>query len=167
MSKVVQGIYLLLGANLGDPPKTFTQVRQMLNSFTSIGRQSSLYITPPWKMSSENLFYNQVLEIETSLSSAELLTQLLDLESAVGRVRLNAEVYEDRLIDIDILLFGDQIIDSPSLTIPQKGLSERSFALMPLLELAPQLLEPGTGIPYQQHLDKLGDEAARIKKLAV
>lgn len=165
MSKVVHGVYLLLGANLGNPPGTFHRAIQLLNSSITISRKSSLFITAPWKMESENWFYNQVLEVETELSPDELLRLILDVERGLGRLRKEGAGYEDRLIDIDILLFGEQLYQTEDLRVPHKFLNQRAFALMPLLELSPECREPGTDIPYENYLERLAEERHKIKKL--
>ncbi|QNR23079.1 2-amino-4-hydroxy-6-hydroxymethyldihydropteridine diphosphokinase [Croceimicrobium hydrocarbonivorans] len=165
MSKVVQGVYLLLGANLGNPPETFQRAIQLLNSSITISRKSSLFITAPWKMESENWFYNQVLEVETELYPDGLLRLILDVEGDLGRLRKGGQGYEDRLIDIDILLFGSQVYQGADLQVPHKFLHQRAFALMPLLELQPKCLEPGTDIPYENYLERLDEERQKIKKL--
>lgn len=164
MSKVVHGIYLLLGANLGDPPQTFQKVRQMMLPSISISRVSELYITAPWKMSSENLFFNQVLEIETELGPEELLSTILSIEKDIGRQRGGGEGYEDRLIDIDILLYRDLILASEDLNIPQKDLEVRAFALKPLLDINPDLIDPRTQLPFIGYMKALSDSIAQIKK---
>tara|TARA_B100001115_G_C15846352_1_gene426638 strand:- start:1655 stop:2161 length:507 start_codon:yes stop_codon:yes gene_type:complete len=165
LSKVVHGVYLLLGANLGNPPETFLQAIQLLNPSITVSRKSSLFITAPWKMESENWFYNQVLEVETRLSPEEVLGVILDVERDLGRLRNGGAAYEDRLIDIDILLFGKQLYQSDDLQVPHKFLNQRAFALMPLLELSPECREPGTDIPYENYLERLDEERQKIKKL--
>lgn len=166
MSKDVQGIYLLLGANLGKPVQTFEKARLMMKPFCTISRTSSLFITAPWKMSSKNLFHNQVMEIETDLSPQALLARCLEVEAQLGRQRSGSGSYEDRVIDIDILLFGDQVIKEPQLRIPQHNLASRAFALLPLLELNAALVHPETQISFKDSLAGLAEQAAGITKLS-
>jgi len=165
LSKVVQGIYLLVGANQGEPPKTFQTARQMLNPFIRVSRVSSLYITPPWKMLSENWFYNQVWEVETDWTPMELLDEILRVESALGRIRNKSGQYEDRIIDIDILLFKGLKIDSERLKVPHPHLEQRAFALLPLLELDSELSRPGESVKYQRALEDLAEDTRKIKRL--
>ncbi|WP_421752335.1 2-amino-4-hydroxy-6-hydroxymethyldihydropteridine diphosphokinase [Croceimicrobium sp.] len=165
MSKVVHGVYLLLGANLGNPPETFRRAIQLLNPSITISRKSSLFITAPWEMTTENWFYNQVLEVETGLEPEGVLALILDVERELGRLRTEGAGYEDRLIDIDILLFGKREYQSANLQVPHKYLHKRAFALMPLLELQPNCVEPGTNIPYENYLERLDEERQKIKKL--
>lgn len=115
-------------------------------------------------MSSENLFFNQVLEIETELGPEELLSTILSVEKDIGRQRGCGEGYEDRLIDIDILLYRDLILASEDLNIPQKDLKVRAFALKPLLDLNPDLIDPRTQLPYSGYMQALSESLAQIKK---
>lgn len=132
----------------------------------TISRTSGLYITPPWKMSSKNMFYNQVLEVSTRLKPQDLLLELLDIEKEIGRVRGDSGLYEDRLIDIDILLFSDFLVEDDALVIPQRNIENRAFALLPLLELAPELRDPRNGEYFKNRLSFLQKEISEINKLA-
>ena len=136
-----------------------------MEPFVSISRFSSLFITEPWKMASKKLFHNQVLEVETELHPMELLEHCLCIEEKLGRQRSGTEAYEDRLIDIDILLYGPQVINHANLVIPQKNLDSRAFALLPLLELNPNLVHPQTQVAFKDNLVDLQDEVASITKL--
>lgn len=115
-------------------------------------------------MSSENLFFNQVLEIETDLGPEELLSTILSIEKDIGRQRGESAGYEDRLIDIDILLYRDLILTSENLNIPQKNLELRAFALKPLLDINPDLIDPRTQLPFAGYMKALSDNLAQIKK---
>lgn len=137
----------------------------MLNPFMRVSSVSSLFITPPWGMESKNFFYNQVWEVESGLSADDLLREILRVERELGRVRENGMGYQDRLIDIDILLFGSEIIEEPHLKVPHPHLSKRAFALMPLLELAPDLKDPNNGKAYQTCLAELESEIQKIKRI--
>lgn len=137
----------------------------MLNPFMRVSSVSSLFITPPWGMESKNFFYNQVWEVESGLSADDLLREILRVERELGRVRENGIGYQDRLIDIDILLFGSEIIEEPHLKVPHPHLNKRAFALMPLLELAPNLKDPSNGKAYQTCLGELESEIQKIKRI--
>ena len=116
-------------------------------------------------MSSKNLFHNQVLELETNLEPQVLLEKCLEIEIQLGRKRSPSPGYQDRVIDIDILLYGDQVLKEPQLIIPQNNLASRAFALLPLLELNSDLVHPETGVPLKDSLIPLKDQVASITKL--
>jgi 2-amino-4-hydroxy-6-hydroxymethyldihydropteridine diphosphokinase len=110
-----------------------------------VTRKSSLYITSPWGKTDQDEFLNQVIEIETELAPLELLHVLQRIEIKLGRLR--NEKWGPRVIDLDILLFGEEIITMPELVIPHPHLYARLFVLVPLQEIAPQLVFPdGQGI---------------------
>jgi len=106
----------------------------------TIRSASSIYGTAAWGITEQPDFLNQVLELETSIEPLQLMQQLLDIEERMGRVRLFK--MGPRIIDLDILLIDDLIIDSPSLSLPHPALPSRRFALIPLAEIAPDLLHP-------------------------
>ncbi len=136
-------VFLALGTNLGEREVNLAQALEELSSLTIISKVSSIYETPPWGVTDQPAFLNQVLAAETSLSPLELLKAVKDIEARMGRV---ASVrYGPRLIDIDILLYGDTVLDTPALTLPHPRMSERAFVLVPLLEIAPDLALPGSG----------------------
>lgn len=137
----------------------------MLNPNVRVSSVSSIFITPPWGMESKNLFYNQVWSVQTSLSADALLREILGVERDLGRLREKGKGYQDRLIDIDILLYGDEIIEEPHLKVPHPHLPQRAFALLPLLELEPSLRNPRDGKAYQSCLNGLESEIQKIKRL--
>ena len=106
----------------------------------TIRSASSIYGTAAWGITEQPDFLNQVLVLETSIEPVQLMQQLLDIEERMGRVRLFK--MGPRIIDLDILLIDDLIIDSPSLSLPHPALPSRRFALIPLVEIAPDLLHP-------------------------
>ena len=135
-------LYLLLGGNLGDKRKIFSEAIQLIND--RIGKtdsQSAIYETEPWGFESEDLFWNQVLEISTSLTPEEVLKQTQQIEHELGRIRKKHQ-YASRVIDIDILFFSDLILNQPNLIIPHPRIQERKFTLVPLAEIAPELIHP-------------------------
>nr|WP_084382942.1 2-amino-4-hydroxy-6-hydroxymethyldihydropteridine diphosphokinase [Curvibacter delicatus] len=131
--------YVALGANLGDARRTVRQAVQDLGRLpqTRLVRVSSLYRTAPVDSSGPD-YINAVAEVATSLTPHALLAELQRLELAAGRERpyLNAP----RTLDLDILLYDDLTLDSPTLTIPHPRMATRAFVLVPLAEIAPQLL---------------------------
>lgn len=135
-------LYLLLGGNIGEKQKIFSKVWTSLNlKIGKITSQSAIYETEPWGFESPDLFWNQVLELSTNLSPEEVLAQTQQIETELGRIR-KANQYSSRLIDIDILFYGNQIINQENLTVPHPRIQERKFALVPLCEIAPELLHP-------------------------
>ncbi len=149
-------VYLILGGNRGNRPEIFSSAIKLLNS--EIGPQkaiSSLYESESWGFESE-LFLNQVIIIETPLSPFEVLLHTQQIESQLGRVR-NREGYEPRTIDIDLLYYGSQVINSSGLTIPHPRIAKRKFVLVPLAEIAPNLKDPVTGMTVSGMLQKCND----------
>lgn len=137
-------VYLSLGSNSGDRIGYVQQATSLLNACDNISviRTSAFYETEPWNMASETWFVNAVVEIKTKLSPMELLAECNRIEVQLGRKSSHSGVYEDRTIDIDILFYGDEIINEPNLTIPHKYLHLRAFTLVPLLELIPDYEHP-------------------------
>ena len=131
-------IYLSLGSNLGDKEgnilRAYTLIEQRIGQ---IARKSSLHRTAPWGFESSNDFLNSVIAIETSLTPRELLTETQRIEKEIGRTaKTSADgTYQDRLIDIDILIYNDLIIDEPDLQIPHPLMNQRDFVLNPLKEV--------------------------------
>ncbi|SEQ32745.1 2-amino-4-hydroxy-6-hydroxymethyldihydropteridinediphosphokinase [Ectothiorhodospira magna] len=138
--------YIGIGANLGQPQQ---QVRDALAALACLPRtrlrcHSSLYRSPPMGPPDQPDYINAVAELDTALSPMALLRLLLDLERQHGRVR-QGERWGPRTLDLDILLHGDRIIQTPRLTVPHPGLGARAFVLYPLAEIAPELSVPGLG----------------------
>lgn len=139
--------YIGLGANLGDAEVTVRAALAALSALpeTHLLAGSRLYRTPAWGRLDQPAFINAVAALETALAPEALLDQLLALERSHGRQRLDGERWGPRTLDLDVLLFGDAVIDRPRLRVPHPHLHERAFALLPLAEIAPQALIPGHG----------------------
>jgi len=138
---MTDGIYLLLGSNLGDKRDTlFQATRQIDAEIGKVMKCSSLYETEPWGNSSQPSFLNQVVLINCKLSPMQLLTALLEIEKRLGRIRY--EKWGERTLDIDILYYNNVIIDSDHLRIPHPEITNRRFTLVPLVELAPDFIHP-------------------------
>lgn len=156
--------YLLIGGNMGDR-KAFlaAAVEKIWEQCGAISSQSSLYQTAAWGIEAQAYFLNQALEIETYLTADELLKTILSIEEAIGRKR---EVkYGPRIIDIDILLFNDEIICIEGLIIPHPQMQNRRFVLMPLGEIAPDKTHPVFKKSITQLLEKCGDDLA-VQKIS-
>jgi 2-amino-4-hydroxy-6-hydroxymethyldihydropteridine diphosphokinase len=149
--------YVGLGSNLGDREQVIADAVSLLDQHPDIDvlRASALRETEPWGPVVQPLFLNGAVSVETTLTPRALLEALLDVERRLGRVR--DERWGPRTIDLDLLLYGDAVVDEPGLTVPHPRLRERAFALEPLHELDPCLVIPGEG-PVSQLLDALDGE---------
>lgn len=136
--------YLCLGSNIGDKVSYLQQAVKILtaNSMVTVVRSSAFYETEPWGNKNLDWFVNVVIEIKTKLSPRELLDLCKNTEIQMGRKKSDSANYEARNIDIDILFYGDLIINEPDLKIPHEHLHERAFAIVPLLELIPDYEHP-------------------------
>ena len=132
--------YVGVGANLGDRRATIDAAVALLEGVVAV---SDLRETDPVGVTDQPAFLNGAVAVETDLSPRELLETLLDVERRLGRQRRLR--WGPRTIDLDLLLYGDETIDEPGLTVPHPRLHERRFALEPLVELDPELELPGRG----------------------
>ncbi|MBN2543498.1 2-amino-4-hydroxy-6-hydroxymethyldihydropteridine diphosphokinase [bacterium] len=137
-------VFLSLGSNKGDRIDNILKACSHISGFARIVKKSSLFLTKPWGYPNQDDFINCVIEITTDLSAEELLKQIQKTEEKVGRTR--SFEWGPREIDIDILLYDDIVIDSPKLKIPHRYLLSRDFFLEPLLEIAPETVNPLNGI---------------------
>jgi 2-amino-4-hydroxy-6-hydroxymethyldihydropteridine diphosphokinase len=139
MSGVVA--YLLLGSNIGDRAAYLRQARQALDAAAGeVVAASALYETAAWGVEDQAAFLNQVLAVRTTLAAPALLAACLATEQLAGRERQLR--WGARTLDVDILLYGPEIIATLTLTVPHPALPARRFALVPLAEIAPQLVHP-------------------------
>ncbi|HEU0152611.1 MAG TPA: 2-amino-4-hydroxy-6-hydroxymethyldihydropteridine diphosphokinase [Arenimonas sp.] len=136
-----------LGGNLGDVETTLVEALWALDALpqTTIQRQSAFYRTPAWGKTDQPGFVNAVVELRTRTTAPALLALLLAIEERFGRVRSEADRWGPRVLDLDLLAYGDEVIDEPGLTLPHPHLHERAFVLVPLAEIAPGLVIPGRG----------------------
>jgi 2-amino-4-hydroxy-6-hydroxymethyldihydropteridine diphosphokinase len=133
-------VFLSLGSNVGDRGANLREALDRLRKVFKVRAVSSIYETAPVEFTLQPDFYNLVVSIETEKTAEEVLQEILRVEQAMGRVRLQDK--GPRTIDIDILLFGDQVIDSEHLTVPHPAMHERLFVLAPLAEIAPEVKHP-------------------------
>ena len=150
-------LYLSLGSNEGDREMLLRSaigaIGQLIGPVDGI---SPLVETEPWGFESPHPFLNAALSVETSLPAMDVLERTQSIERQLGRRRKSvAGQYEDRPIDIDLLLYGDLVLTSERLTLPHPLLSERLFVLEPLAEIAPQILHPTLGKTIQTLRDEL------------
>lgn len=140
-----QTAYIGLGSNLGDKEANLKRALELLDRSPGlrVTRTASFYRTAPVGYTRQDWFLNTVAEVETALAPGELLTLLLAIEKELGRVRTIH--WGPRMVDLDLLLFGGEEIDTPDLVVPHPRLSQRAFVMAPLAELAPELKIAGRG----------------------
>lgn len=142
---MAETVYLLLGSNLGDRKGFLEQARDRLSAVEGLETiaVSPIYITEPKEMPDYSpMFLNQVIKAEYAFRASELLVTIEQIERDLGRTDKGTK--QPRTIDIDILLFGETVIQSERLCIPHKKLLKRPFAMVPLLEIDPDLIHPAT-----------------------
>jgi len=156
---MTETVYLSLGTNLGNRSANLAAALIHLAGFCVNLRVSSIYETEPWGFTDQPLFLNQVVQADTNLQPLPLLNAVKTVELELGR--LPNFRFGPRLIDIDILLYGRQVLQSYALTIPHPLLAQRAFVLVPLAELAPGLPHPVSGQDMQTLL--AGLDASGVK----
>lgn len=154
---MIGGVFLLLGTNLGNRARNLEESRKMIvEKADPITRQSPIYKTAAWGKENQPWFLNQVVEIGNSLSPEDLMKTLLYIEGLLGRTRY--EKWGQRLIDIDILLFGNEIIHTKYIKIPHPGIPDRRFTLVPLCDLIPDVKHPVMGVTFRTLLEQCKDD---------
>ena len=153
-----QQCFIGLGSNLGDGQGNLLAAWQRLGKVAGISliRLSSPYRTEPVGLATEHWFTNAVGEITTTLSPTELLAAMLAIETELGRDRT---LTQDRPVDLDLLYYGDVMLNSPTLTVPHPQIAERLFVLAPLTELAPKHVHPLLGRTSLELCRQLGEQA--------
>lgn len=136
---MIHTVYLGLGSNIGNRKRMIAQAIENINKQVGVVvRQSALYETKPWGFESPNDFINAAICCETELAPRALMRKLQSIEQQMGRVgKTIGEQYQDRVIDIDILLYDDIKVNEPDLKIPHPYMREREFVMIPLKEICP------------------------------
>jgi 2-amino-4-hydroxy-6-hydroxymethyldihydropteridine diphosphokinase len=157
-------VFIGLGTNLGDKEINLKVAVNNLKEVKGLRviKVAPLYRSAPWGYREQEWFLNTVLEAKTILPPRELLSILLDIEKKMGRVR--EKRWGPRIIDLDLLIYGDLIINDPDLVIPHPYLAERPFVLVPLADLSPDLLIPGYGRAVEL-MNKLDRQEQELEKL--
>ena len=160
---ITHHIFLGLGSNLGDKQKNIERAyRQIKKRIGKIVSKSAFYITEPEGFESENQFVNSVCEVATTLTAREVLQETQEIEKKIGRTtKSENQQYADRIIDIDILLFDNQIIEEPGFLIPHPRLHFRNFVLTPFAEISPNTIHPVFDKSILQLMSELSQTSSR------
>lgn len=153
-------LYLSLGASIGDKRATLLRAVERIQRIEtlSLSRVSSFYKSAPVGGIAQNEFYNLALEASVEAEPFWFLEQCKNIERELGRAP--SPRWSDRVIDIDIIFFGSLVIDDRALIVPHPRYRERAFALLPLLEIAPELVDPESGLPVTTYRDALASNAS-------
>jgi 2-amino-4-hydroxy-6-hydroxymethyldihydropteridine diphosphokinase len=158
-------VFLGLGSNRGDKQNNFaTAIKLLEEKAGKLVQASPIYETAPWQMDDATPFLNQVIAVDTELSAFALLDAIVKIEESMGRIRSGSESYEPRNIDIDILFYNNDILESDLLIIPHPHIENRRFVLQPFADIRPDYLHPLLKKPVAQLLSECQDSLS-VKKL--
>ena len=153
-------VYLQLGSNLGERAIVISDaVKKISESIGKVSALSQVYESTPWRVDGQANYLNQILEVKTIFSAQDILAAILKIEKDLGRVRI--EKWGERLIDIDIIFFNNDIIETAELCIPHRHMHERNFVLIPLNEIAPNFFHP----KYKKTVAQLYNESRDSEKV--
>jgi len=157
-------VFILLGGNVGDKSKIFNlTISHITNKIGRISQMSSIYSTESWGFKSD-LFWNQLLIVETQYGPFEVLERTQSIEKELGRTKKGGN-YENRTIDLDLLYYDDLILSTPDLIIPHPQIARRKFALAPLDEIAPDKIDPVLSLTIHQML-ALCEDSLTVEKIS-
>jgi 2-amino-4-hydroxy-6-hydroxymethyldihydropteridine diphosphokinase len=161
----MESAYIGIGSNIGHKIDHCKKAISLMGRLEgcSVGGQSSFYRTEPVGVEGQDYYVNGVICLNTDLSAEDLLNHLLDIEAHMGRVRLKK--WDARVIDLDILLFGSQIIKKPDLMVPHPLMHLRRFVLTPLRQVAPELMHPVLGKSIRELAEMLPEEGQAVETL--
>ena len=157
MPRKFENVVLILGGNKGDRNGLLTSAVMAVSELGEMTAKSKVYETEAWGGVAKGPFLNQVVEIKTAYSPFEILSFIQKIEIDLGRKR--DEHWGDRTMDIDIIYFGGQVIDTAELKTPHPYLSERKFVLIPLVEILPDFIHPSLRKSNQQLLEECKDKS--------
>ena len=153
-------VYLQLGSNLGEREQLISAAVQEISEHVGkVNVRSQIYESNPWRVDGQEHYLNQLIEVKTLLSAEETLAAILKIELDLGRVRI--EKWGERLIDIDIIFFNNEIIETADLCIPHMHMHERNFVLAPLNEIAPDFIHP----KYNKTVSQLFNQSNDTEKV--
>ena len=157
-------VYIGIGSNLGDPYKNCIKAVEAIkeNPFCRVKVLSPFYKTEPVGVEGLNWFVNAVLSIDTRLPAEELIKTLMEIESELGRIRTGVR-WESRVIDLDILLFGNEIINDKNLIVPHPRMHLRRFVMAPMVDIAPDLIHPVNGKTMADLLKEIPSDEQEVK----
>lgn len=146
--------YIGMGANLGDRLATLNEAVERISTLGLVRSVSSVYETDPVGFADQPAFLNAAISLQTPLAPGDLMTNLLRIERDLGRVRIFPNA--PRTIDLDILLYDDAVIEAAGVTVPHPRLHERAFVLVPVADIAPNVVHPVLGVSVSDLLERLG-----------
>ena len=158
-------VYLQLGSNLGERELLISDAVQEISKHVGdVNICSLLYESTPWRVDGQKSYLNQIIKVKTLLSAEDILVAVLKIENDLGRVRI--EKWGERLIDIDIIFFNNDIIETADLCIPHKHMHERNFVLVPLNDIAPLFIHSKYNKTVSQLLNESKD-TEKVERYAV
>lgn len=158
----MQEVYLLLGSNMGNRAENLSKAISLIGQQCgNVFAQSHLYETAAWGNTEQQSFYNQGIGVHTTLLPEDLLITIKEIEKEVGRIETIH--WGPRVIDIDIILYGQEVVDLPQLKIPHPYMHERRFTLTPLAEIAPNALHPVFNKTVSELLEECADDSEVVR----
>ncbi|MFT4663508.1 MAG: 2-amino-4-hydroxy-6-hydroxymethyldihydropteridine diphosphokinase [Polaribacter sp.] len=150
-------VYLHLGSNIGNRLGMLQKAEEMIvEQIGPIQRKSPYYETAAWGKTDQPDFINYAILVETELSAEETLEEIHKIESSCGRERL--EKWTARVLDIDIVFFGNEVMDTKKLVVPHPHMQDRNFVLIPMMDIAEDFVHPVSGLRMDELYDQSGDE---------
>ncbi len=152
--------YISLGSNIGNKTQNISlAINEISKSIGEVLKKSSNYTSEPWGFNSTENFVNAAISVQTSFSASELMQGLQIIEKKMGRIRSQRNGYIDRIIDLDIIYFNNEIVKTIDLTIPHPNLHIRKFVLVPLNEIVPYYIDPINKMTIEELLENCSDES--------